>query len=355
MPTTTFSAPSPTVGAQAALRATRRRRTRRAAVVTTALAAVAAALFVVTMMVGSFGLTAVEVVVSVLHLREDPAVDFIVRDLRLPTATTALAVGLALGASGTIFQQLLRNPLASPDFVGVTSGAGLAAVSGIVFLQAGGLAVSGFALGGALLAALLMYVLAWRDGVSGYRFILIGIGVLIFFDGLTGYVLSRAQLFEARQAMHWLTGSVGQAGPEELRLLLGALVLLLPTALLLQRQLRALELGDDAARALGNRTELSRAALLATAVVLVALAVAAAGPIIFVALVAGPVADRLLGPAAGGIPAAALVGAALLLTADLVAVHLLASPLPTGVVTGAVGAPYLLWLLATTNRRGAGG
>jgi iron complex transport system permease protein len=155
--------------------------------------------------------------------------------------------------------------------------------------------------------------------------------------------------------MHWLTGSVGQASTSELWMLSVALVVLLPVALLLQRPLRALELGDDAARALGTRTELSRAGLLATAVVLVALAVAVAGPIAFVALVAGPIANRLLGPATGGILAAAFVGAALLLSADLVAVHVLPTPLPTGVVTGAVGAPYLLWLLATTNRQGAGG
>jgi iron complex transport system permease protein len=337
------------------LRATRRSRTARSLIVTAVLAAAVFALFVFTMMVGSMRLTAAEVIGSVFHLRDDPSVDFVVRGLRLPTAVTACAVGLALGASGTIFQQLLRNPLASPDFVGITSGAGVAAVTGVVLLQWGGLAVSGLALGGALLAATMMYVLAWRDGVSGYRFILIGIGVAVFFEGITGYMLTRAQLFEARQAMHWLTGSVGQADSDELRLLVLALIVLLPLAVLLQRQLRALELGDDTARALGTRTELARAGLLAVAVTLVALAVAAAGPIVFVALVAGPIANRLLGPAGGGIPAAALTGAALLLTADLVAVHLMPTPLPTGVVTGAVGAPYLLWLLATTNRQGAGG
>jgi iron complex transport system permease protein len=337
------------------LRANRRRRSLRAGTVIAGLALFVAGLFVFTMMIGSMRLTAEEVIVSVLQLREDSSVDFVVRGLRLPTAATALAVGLGLGAAGTIFQQLLRNPLASPDFVGITSGAGLAAVAGVVLFQVSGLFVSGLALGGALLAALLMYVLAWRDGVSGYRFILIGIGLVVFFEGLIGYLLTRAQLFEARQAMHWLTGSVGQASEDELKLLVGGLVVLLPLAVLLQRHLRALELGDDAARALGTRTELSRAALLAVAVVLTALAVAAAGPIVFVALIAGPVADRLLGPAAGGIVAAALTGAALLLSADLVAVHLMPTPLPTGVVTGAVGAPYLLWLLATTNRKGAGG
>ncbi|GAA1376253.1 FecCD family ABC transporter permease [Catellatospora chokoriensis] len=339
----------------AALRATRRHRAVRAFAATTGLTAAVAALFVLTMMVGSFRLTAGEVITSVLHLADTPSVDFVVRGLRLPTALSALTVGLALGASGTVFQQLLRNPLASPDFVGITSGASLAAVSGIVLFQVGGLAVCALALGGAIAAAVVMYLLAWRDGVSGYRFILIGIGVAVFFEGLTGYMLVKAELFEARQAMHWLTGSVGQASDDELTLLGGALVVLLPLAVILSRRLRVLELGDDTARALGSRVEITRAALLATAVLLVALAVSVAGPIVFVALVAGPIANRLLGPATGGIAAAALVGAILLLSADLVAVHLLPTPLPTGVVTGAVGAPYLLWLLATTNRRGTGG
>lgn len=355
MKATTTTTAAPRAAAAGAFRATRRRRTARSYAVACALAAAVGALFVLTMMVGSFQLSAEEVVASVLHLRDEPSVDFVVRGLRLPTAASALAVGLALGAAGTIFQQLLRNPLASPDFVGINSGAGLAAITGIVLLQVSGLAVSALALAGAVAAALLMYALAWRDGVAGYRFILIGIGVTLFFDGLIGYMLTRARLSDARQAMHWLTGSVGQADADELRLLVGAVLLLLPTAVLLQRQLRALELGDDTARALGVRTELGRAGLLATAVVLTALAVAVAGPVVFVALIAGPIANRLLGPATGGIIPAALVGAALLLTADLVAVHLLPTPLPTGVVTGAVGAPYLLWLLATTNRQGAGG
>jgi iron complex transport system permease protein len=155
--------------------------------------------------------------------------------------------------------------------------------------------------------------------------------------------------------MHWLTGSVGQASEDELRILLVALPVLLPLAALLQRNLRVLELGDDAARGLGARTERSRATLLASAVLLVGLAVAVAGPIVFVALVAGPIANRLLGPATGSVAAAALVGAALLLASDIIAEQVLPTPLPTGVVTGAVGAPYLLWLLITTNRQGGGG
>jgi iron complex transport system permease protein len=338
-----------------AIRVVRRRRATRALVVTASLAAFALALFVLTMMVGSFRLSAEDVLRSLLGAGSDPSVDFIVREVRLPTALAALTVGMALGVSGTVFQQLLRNPLASPDFVGVSSGAGVVAVAGIVLFDAGGLRLSALAVGGAVAAALLMYVLAWRDGINGYRFILMGIGLAAFFTGTTGYLLSRAELYDARAAMHWLTGSVGQSGGTELTILVVALVVLLPAATLLQRPLRILELGDETARGLGSRTELTKLALLALAVVLVALGTAVAGPIAFVALVAGPVASRLLGPASGGVVAAALTGGGLLLAADLIAVHLLPSPLPTGVVTGAVGAPYLLWLLATTNREGAGG
>ena len=172
---------------------------------------------------------------------------------------------------------------------------------------------------------------------------------------IVGYLLAKADIYDAREAMTWLVGSVGQAGAGELTALIVAVAVLLPVALLLDRPLRTLELGDDAAEALGARVEASRLALIAVSVVLIAFATAAAGPLMFVALIAGPVARRLLGPASGGILAAALVGATIVLTSELVAVHVLPIALPTGVVTGAIGAPYLIWLLATTNREGQGG
>ncbi|OLF15344.1 iron ABC transporter permease [Actinophytocola xanthii] len=328
---------------------------RRSVVVTAVLGVVAFAAFVLSMMVGSVWLGAGEVLGSLFRVTVDRGTDFIVLDLRLPQATSALTVGFALGVSGTLFQQLLRNPLAAPDFVGVSSGASVAAVAGIVVYGAGGLAVPAMAVVGALVSAVLMYVLAFRDGLSGYRFILVGIGVSAFMIGVVGYLLTRADLHDARQAMHWLIGSVGQAGPTELRVLMVVLVALVPVAMLLQRQLRALELGDDLARGLGTRVEWARFALIALPVVLIGLATAVAGPIQFVALVAGPVAARLLRPAPGGVLAAGFTGAAVLLMADMVARHVLPTELPTGVVTGAVGAPYLLWLLATANREGVGG
>ncbi len=342
-------------GVLADLRADRRTRRRRTALVNGTLAAVCVGLVVVVFCFGSVQLSLDQVLASLLHLEENPAVDFIVQEIRVPQVQACLGVGLALGAAGTIFQQLLRNPLASPDFVGISSGASLAAVIGIALPGASAIGIPTLALVGGLASAALMYVLAWKDGVSGYRFILIGIGVSAFATGLTSYALTRTDLKEARAAMHWLVGSIGQAGEAETRVLLVAVALLVPGTLVLQRMLRGLELGDDIARAHGTSAEWVRFGLIAVGVALTSLATAVAGPITFVALVAGPVADRLLRSAAGSILAAALVGAATVLVSDFVAVELLPFEPPTGVVTGAIGAPYLLWLLATTNRRGLGG
>jgi iron complex transport system permease protein len=333
----------------------RRRRRRRGVVVTTLLAALAFALFVLTMMVGSYVMSPWDVIASTFHLADDPAVDFIVRELRLPVATTALAVGVALGVSGIIFQTLLANPLASPDFVGVSSGASLFAIGAIVLFQTSGLGIPAAALAGALTSAVLIYMLAWRRGISGYRFILIGIAVSQFMYSIVGYVIARADIYEAREGMTWLVGSVGQAGTTELRVLLAGVVLLVPLALLLDRPLRVLELGDDTAKALGARVELTRLALLAISVVLIAFATAVAGPIMFVALIAGPIARRLFGAAPGGLLAAGFAGAVIVLSADLVAQHVMPVGLPTGVISGAVGAPYLIWLLITVNKEGRGG
>lgn len=330
-------------------------RQRRALGVTATLAMIAFALFVATMMIGEYAVLPWDVIASVFHLRDDPGTDFVVRDLRLPNAATALSVGMAFGVSGAIFQRMLGNPLASPDLVGVSSGASMFAVSSIVLLNLGGVLISVAALVGALVAALTVYLLAWRGGVAGYRFILIGIAVSQFCLAVIGYVLSRADVTDARIAMTWLTGSVGQAGTVELRIVMIAVLVMLPTTLLLARQLGVLELGDDAAKALGVRVETGRLAMLLVAVVLVALATATAGPLAFVALISGPIAARLVGGGAPGLVAAAFVGAIVVLSADLVAQHVLPGSLPTGVVTGAVGGPYLIWLLATVNREGRGG
>lgn len=321
---------------------------------TSVLAAVAIGLFVLTLAVGSTYVPPIDVLESMLGLSAAPGVDFIVRDLRLPIAAAALCVGLALGIAGTLFQRLLGNPLAAPELVGVSAGASLAAVAGIVLFAWSGYVISLAALLGALTGATLIYVLAWRGGISGYRLILIGIGMSELMLALVTYLIARADIHDAREAMHWLVGSIGQSSGSELRALAVALVVLVPVAAALDRSLRALELGDEAARALGVRVEAARLALIGIAVALVGFATAVAGPLAFVALVAGPVSQRILGTVEGGILAAAFVGASIVLAADLGAQQVVPVALPTGVLTGAIGAPYLLWLLAAINREGGG-
>ncbi len=328
---------------------------RRELVVTAALGALALGLFVLTLGVGSTYLPPGDVIASLLGISSDPGVDFIVIDLRLPVAAAALCVGIALGVAGTIFQRLLANPLAAPEFVGVSAGSSLAAVAGIVLFSWSGYGISMAALLGAVGGAALIYALAWRDGINGYRLILIGIGATQLMLALVTYLIARAEIREAREAMHWLVGSIGQGGTAELRALAIALVILAPAALLMNRSLSALELGDDAARALGVRVESARLGLIAIAVALVGFSTAVAGPIAFVALAAGPIAERVASTAQRGILAAGFVGASIVLASDLIAQHLAPVALPTGVVTGAVGAPYLLWLLARLNREARSG
>ncbi len=281
---------------------------------------------------------------------------FIVNTLRLPRALTAILVGAAFGLSGAVFQSLARNPLASPDIIGVNAGAAAAAVLVIVVVGGTASEVALGALAGALVTAIAIYLLAYRRGVTGYRLVLVGIGVTAMLSSVTSYLLTRAEIFQAQRATVWLTGSLNARGWEHVRPVTWALALLLPLTLGLGRQLRALQLGDDAARGLGTRVETARVGLIVSAVGLAAVATASAGPVAFVALVSPQIARRLV---RGGTPAlgsAALCGAALMLLSDLVARRLFApTELPVGVITAVLGAPYLIWLLARANRIGSAG
>ena len=310
--------------------------------------------FCVSISVGDFPIPLRDVVPAILGVGTEDA-EFIVRTLRLPRALTGLLVGASFGVSGAIFQSLARNPLASPDIIGIDAGASAAAVFCIVVLSlSAGMTALG-ALAGALVTAFAIYLLAWKGGVSPYRLVLVGIGIAALLSGVTQYLLTRAEIFEAQRAVVWLTGSLNGRGWEHVRQVGTADLLLLPVVIALIGPLRILQLGDDAARGLGVAVERSRLLLVIVGVALAALATAAAGPVVFVAFVSPPIARRLTGsPLAVG--SSALVGALLVLLSDLVARRAFApTELPVGVVTGVVGAPYLLWLLARSNRVGRGG
>ncbi|TDD46802.1 hypothetical protein E1263_35780 [Kribbella antibiotica] len=273
---------------------------------------------------------------------------------RLPRVLVGIGVGTAFAVSGAIFQRLARNPLVSPDLIGVNAGAALAAVLMITVLGSGWIPAG--ALLGSLLSAIVVYLLAYRDGISGYRLVLVGIGVTAIISSVTAYLLTLADIYAAKSAVQWLAGSLAGRTWTHVVLIGAALVVLLPAALAGARQLRLLELGDDLARTLAGRVELSRGLLILVGVALAALATAAAGPIAFVALVAPQLARRLVAERVAGLLAAGALGALLVVVSDLVAREIFApTQLPVGIVTAFLGAPYLLILMARANRIGRGG
>ncbi len=336
------------------VRAVRVRLRRRTTVVCLALAGVLALAFCVALTLGDFPISLTDVVPA-LFGQGSTANQFIVGQLRLPRTGLAVLVGVCLGMSGAIFQSMLRNPLASPDVIGITSGASASAVVAILVLGYSGLAVSAFAFGGSLLTAIVMYGLAWRQGVAGYRMVLVGIGCAAVLTSVIDFLMTRADVFDAQVALRWLTGSLNGAARGELATLLLLLVVLVPLTLVAGRALGALQLGDDAATAVGARVERSRLLLLLLAVALASVAVAAAGPVGFVAFVSGPIARRLTRGTGIALVPAGLVGALVVLLSDVVGQHLLPVELPVGVLTAVVGAPYLLYLLVVSNRVGSGG
>jgi iron complex transport system permease protein len=323
-----------------------------------ALAAAAAIVLVASVALGELAIAPLDVVAA-LAGAGDRATSFVVVDLRLSRALTALLAGAALGLAGAVFQAVTRNPLVAPDVVGIAGGASLAAVAVIVLGATGGaVPVSLAALAGALASGAALYVLAWRGGVQGYRIVLVGIGLAAFAQAGISYVLTEGRIFEVAQAYVWMVGSLNGRGWGEVWPLAATLALLSPALLGLARRVDVLELGDDVARALGLGVERTRLAMLAMAVGLTGVAVSAAGPIGFVAFVSPHLARRLARPACTRdlLLTAAGAGAVLVLVADL-AGRLLFAPteIPAGIVTSIVAAPYFLALLRRAHRLGVAG
>ncbi|WP_327685685.1 FecCD family ABC transporter permease [Streptomyces sp. NBC_00467] len=295
-------------------------------------------------------------VVRALLGTADPGTQLIVQELRLPRAVAGLLVGFAFGVSGALFQTMTLNPLASPDMIGITQGAGAAVVAGIVLGWDGGLSTQALGLIGALTAALLVYLLAWKRGTTGYRIVLVGIGIAWICTSATDYLMARGERFQAQAALGWLVGNLNGRGWDQVGPLAAAMAVLVPMALLLGRLMRTLQLGDDVARGLGTRVQPVRLAVLLAGVGLVAFGTAAAGPVAFVALAAPQIAQRLARTAWPPPVASGLTGALAVLVSDLIARKLISgTELPVGIVTGVLGAPVLLWLLVRANRAGSGG
>nr|WSZ99648.1 iron chelate uptake ABC transporter family permease subunit [Streptomyces sp. NBC_00857] len=329
----------------------RTRRAYRRRLVILVLAVLVAGAFALTLMAGQRFYPPGDVVRVILG-EQVPGASFTVGRLRLPRAVLAVTAGFSFGLAGVTFQTMLRNPLASPDIIGISSGASAAAAIAIVTLSLGETEVSVLAIAVGLAVALLVYFLAFRDGVVGTRLVLIGIGISAMLDSLTSYVLSQAAEWDLQEAMRWLTGSLNGATWDQTVPAVIALALLSPVLLSRSRALATMQLGDDTASALGVRVERTRITVIVAAVGLIAFATSAAGPIAFVAFLAGPIAARVVGPGGSLLVPAGLVGSLLVLVADFTGQFAFGTRFPVGVVTGVLGAPYLVYLIIRTNRAG---
>lgn len=334
------------------LRTSRRQRRTRYATVVAGLGAIVLALVYAALTVGPGDFTDAEVMQAIFSA--DPGrADFTVNEIRLPRLLLGVLVGVAFALAGALFQSVLRNPLASPDIVGVSQGASAGAVAALLGAGVTGVPVSLSALGGGVAVGVVLYAVAWRGGLTGHRFVLAGIGVAYVCAAVVGYLLTRSDVDQAQTALQWLAGSLSQNTWQLVGVLAVALLVLVPLVAMVSRPLQTLTLGDDQAAGLGTRPELARVAVIGLGVALASVATAAAGPVAFVAFVSAPVARRMLGDGRLALLPAALVGVVMVVGADLVAQFLLPTDMqvPAGVVTGVVGGPYLIWLMATGRRR----
>ncbi len=304
---------------------------------------------VITVGVGQYPIAPLDVIRTVLGLPTDNGdYRFIVNTLRLPRALVAAMVGMALGVAGAIMQGLTRNPLAAPEITGVTAGASLAVVFFTVTfpsLSAAVLPVAAYV--GGLMAAGLIYILAWRHRHTPIGLILTGIGLSALLGAGTSLMITFADINDVQRALIWLAGSVYARSWEEFHAMLPWLAFGLSLALSLARDLDALALGEDLARGLGASLAAKRSLLLLACVVLVSASVATAGAVGFVGLLAPHIARRLVGRLhLGMLVVAGLVGALLVVLADLIGRTLFAPiEIPCGIVTAIIGVPFFLYLL----------
>jgi len=277
---------------------------------------------------------------------------FAVQTIRLPRMLAGLFAGFAFGMAGNVFQTMLRNPLANPNVIGITAGSSAAAVFCIVILHANKAVVSTASVVAGLATVILIYALSRGKAFSIGRLILVGIGIQAVLNAVISYLLLIGAQNDIPTALRWLSGSLNGAQMHELPVLIAAVLICAPVVIYLGRHLSILELGDPSAISLGVRTDVTRVVLIFCSVCMIAIATATTGPIAFVAFLSGPIAKRLVGVGFSNSIPAGLVGVVLVLASDLVGQFAFEARYPVGIITGILGAPYLLFLLFQMNRRG---
>lgn len=334
-------------GAYGRVRAAGRRRTAVVVVVLVGGLVVGAGLELV---LGGFPMTLGEVV-QALTGRATRVQEYIVVQVRMPHLLVTLGCGAAFALSGALLQSLLRNPLASPDLLGISGGASVGAVWATLIVGATGVAVSASAFVGGLLIAGVLLLLGRRLSDGGYRLVLAGVGIAFLCSAIIGYLLKRAQVQQAQDALQWIIGSIGAVDWGDVAIIAGMLVAAAIAVAGAGPALPALELGDPTAAGLGVHVSGARIAIVVVAVLPAAAAASLIGPVGFVALCAPAIARAVIGRGHAALGTSMALGALLLCAADLVAQFAIpGTPVAVGVVTGAIGAPYLLWTLAKGRR-----
>jgi iron complex transport system permease protein len=336
-----------TVSAYARVREAGRRRTRAVIVVVVVGLVVASSLELV---LGGFPMTLGEVF-QALTGQATRVQEYIVLQVRMPHLLVTLGCGAAFALSGALLQTLLRNPLASPDLLGISGGASVGAVWATLIVGATGAVVSASAFAGGLIVAGVLLLLGRRLSDGGYRLVLAGVGIAFLCSAVIGYLLKRAQVQQAQDALQWITGSIGAVDWADVATIAGMLVVAGVAVGVAGRMLPALELGDPTAAGLGVRVSGARVAVVVIAVLPAAAAASLIGPVGFIALCAPAIARAVIGRGHAALGTSMALGALLLCAADLVAQFAIpGTPVAVGVVTGAIGAPYLLWTLAKGRR-----
>lgn len=333
------------------IRAGRRQRRRRWILVTSLLTILACILCSSMLLLGNT-IYPVKDIIRVLAGEELQGVSFAVNTIRLPRMLAGLFAGFAFGLAGNTFQTMLRNPLANPNVIGITTGSSAAAVFCIVILHANGAVVSIASVIAGLATVLLIYMLSRGKSFSIGRLILIGIGIQAMLNAVISYLLLVSAEQDIPAALRWLNGSLNGSQMHELPPLVISVFILAPIVVVLGKHLSILELGEQSAISLGVNADRTRILLILSSVCMISLATATTGPIAFVSFLSGPIAKRLVGAGFSNVIPAGLVGVNLVLASDLIGQFAFDVRFPVGVITGIIGAPYLIYLLIRMNRKG---
>lgn len=333
------------------IRAGKRQRHRRWILVTGSLAALSFILCCAMLLLGNTIYPVIDVI-RALSGEQIQGASFAINTIRLPRMLAGLFAGFAFGVAGNTFQTMLRNPLANPNVIGITTGSSAAAVFCIVILHTSGVVVSIASVIAGLATVILIYILSRGKSFSIGRLILIGIGIQAMLNAFISYLLLVGAEKDLPAAFRWLSGSLNGSQMHELPPLILSVLIFAPIVIALGKPLSILELGEQSATTLGVNTDKTRIMLIFSSVCMISIATATTGPIAFVSFLSGPIAKRLVGVGFSNVIPAGLVGVNLVLAADLIGQFAFVTRYPVGIITGILGAPYLIFLLIRMNRRG---